>query len=130
MPGDEVKDVLEKIREDLATIKVYQKFLAKDNIEATLNKVASTPDRQQMWRLADGTLSNDQIADKVGVTLRTVQYFVEDAEKAELLTTIKRGYPKRIVELVPAEWKPWKPKKATEQPQPQQAPGNEKTEVA
>jgi hypothetical protein len=130
MSGDEVKKVLEKIREDLAEIKIYQRIAVRSAVETTLNSIASTPDRQQMWRLADGTLSNDQIADMVGVTLRSVQYFVEDAEKNGLVTMVKRGYPKHVVDLIPVNWKPWKPKKAAVQQQPSQKAVNEKTEVA
>jgi hypothetical protein len=121
--------ILRKIQENLDEIKVYQRIGARSAVEAILKNVASSPERQQMWRLADGTLSNDMIADRVGVTLRTVQYFVEDADKNDLLTMAKRGYPKRVVDIIPADWKPWKPKKAAVQPQPPLEPADEKTEA-
>ena len=130
MTEDANTPILRKIQEDLDEIKVYQRIGVRGAVEAKLKSVASSPERQQMWRLADGTLSNDQIADRVDVTLRTVQYFVEDAEKNDLITMAKRGYPKRVVDIIPADWKPWKPKKAAVQPHPSQEPANENTDVA
>ena len=113
MAEGENTSLLRKIQEDLVEIKVYQRIGVRSAVEAILKSVASSPERQQMWRLADGTLSNDQIADRIGVALRTVQYFVEEAEKNDLITMAKRGYPKRVVDIIPADWKPWKPKKIT-----------------
>ena len=120
--------ILRKIQEDLDDIKVLQRIGVRSAVESILKVVASSPERQQMWRLADGTLSNDQIAERVGVTLRTVQYFVEDADKNDLLTMPRRGYPKRVVDIIPADWKPWKPKKAAAESQPAQEPASEKME--
>ncbi len=130
MAEDENTSLLRKIQEDLVEIKVYQRIGVRSAVEAILKSVASSPERQQMWRLADGTLSNDQIADRIGVALRTVQYFVEEAEKNDLITMAKRGYPKRVVDIIPADWKPWKPKKITVLHQPSQEPVNEKKEAA
>jgi len=65
-----------------------------------------------MWRLADGTLSNEEIAGQIGVTLRSVQYFVQEAESEGLIIRKKRGYPKRIEDIIPPEWKSWKRRKA------------------
>jgi biotin operon repressor len=111
MDEDEIflsKNLLKEIDE----IKRYLRFLARESIVTTLVKTATTSDRQQMWRLADGSLSNEQIAEKVGVSLRAVQYFVEEAEGVGLLVIEKRGYPRKIENIIPSEWKPWKPKKS------------------
>jgi len=125
MAQDEIKELLKKIGEDVDAIKRYNRFQARDAMLAVLNKITTTPERQQMWRFADGTHSNEQIASEVGVTVRTVQYFVGDAESLGLLTMEKRGYPKRIEDMFPSEWKPWKPKKEQEEatPQPQEITG-------
>jgi hypothetical protein len=103
---------LKKIADELEAIKVYARFQARDAIITALNKVATTPERQQMWRLFDGNVGNEQIAEQVGVSLRSVQYFAKEAEDAGLVMTEKRGYPKRIEDVIPSEWKAWKPKKA------------------
>lgn len=120
MTKNEKLELLEKISEDISTIKRYTRFQARDAILTVLKNIATTPERQQMWRLADGTLGNEQIASEIGVTMRAVQYFVRDAENAGLLIIEKRGYPKRIEDIFPSEWKPWKPKKVQEEMQPQE----------
>jgi hypothetical protein len=114
---DEMILLLKKIAEDIRSVKAYARFQARDAITVVLSKIATTPDRQQMWRLADGSLSNDQISKQVGVTLRSVQYFVQEAESAGLFVTEKRGYPKRVEDVFPIDWKTWKPKKSEEKPQ-------------
>jgi transposase len=108
MPNDEVNEAL---AEELKEITRYLKVLSANAVMNLINKIATTPERQQMWRLADGSLSNEEIAKQIGVTLRTVQYFVQEAENTGLLVTEKRGYPKRIEDIFPKEWKPWKPSK-------------------
>lgn len=132
MTEDENTPILRQIQENLDEIKLYQRIAVRSAVGNILKGVASSPERQQMWRLADGTLNNDQIAERVGVTLRTVQYFVEDAEKNDLLTKAKRGYPKRVVDIIPADWKPWKSKKTVVPAvqQPSQEPVDEKKEAA
>jgi hypothetical protein len=109
---DEMIRLLKKISEDIAVIKRYARVQASSGISSMLKVVAKTPERQEMWRLADGTHSNEEIANRIGVTLRSVQYFVQEAEDAELIIMERRGYPKRIANLIPPEWKPWKPKVA------------------
>ena len=122
MAKDEMVDLLKKISEDIGVIKRYARFQAMDAISIILGKVATTPERQQMWRLADGTLSNAQIANQIGVKLRTVQYFVQEAQNVGLIIMEKRGYPKRVENIIPPEWKPWKPKrvKVETRPEPEQ----------
>lgn len=129
MNENETIELLKKIGRDVGMIKKYARLQATDAITAVLNRVATTPERQQIWRLADGTLSNEQIANQIGVTLRSVQYFVQDAENSGLFIMEKRGYPKRIEDIIPQEWKPWKPKKnqAGAEPEPRDA-GTETTE--
>jgi hypothetical protein len=114
---DEMISLLKRMADDIKVMKSYARFQARDAIVSVLNKIATTPERQQMWRLFDGTISNDAIAKLIGVTLRSVQYFVQDAESEGLVIAEKRGYPKRIEDVFPTEWKAWKPKKVEEQPQ-------------
>lgn len=110
MSEDEMISLLQKISEDIATMKNFAKLQAMGAISTILCKIASTPERQQMWRLADGNRSNEEIARMVGVALRSVQYFVQEAQDAGLIIMKRRGYPSRIVDVFPSEWKPWKPK--------------------
>ncbi len=110
MAEDEITSLLQKISEDVAAIKNFAKLQAMGAISAILDKVASTAERQQMWRLADGTKSNEEIARMIGVALRSVQYFVQEAQDAGLMITKRRGYPSRIADVFPSRWKTWKPK--------------------
>lgn len=84
--------------------------MARDSYRRDLEKIANTPARQEIWRLCDGNRSNEEIAKSIGITLRAVQYFVQDAEKKGLITMPKRGYPKRTdtFDEIPVEWKPYK----------------------
>lgn len=99
---------------------MYSMLQARTVIVDILREIAKTPDRQQIWRLCDGTRSTEQISNEVGVSVRSVQYFIQDADQAGLLVTEKRGYPKRIENVFPSDWKAWKRKKSLEEPQSQQ----------
>ena len=112
MSKDETLTILKKISEDIAVIKRYARFQALSAMSNVLKVVAKTPERQEMWRMADGTHSNEEIANRIGVTLRGVQYFTQETEDAGLIIMEKRGYPKRVIDMTPPEWKPWKPRRA------------------
>jgi len=96
--------------------------LVRDLYRRDLERVASTPERQEMWRLCDGTLSSKKIANKVGVSVRTVQYFLNEARKAGLIAFLRRGYPKRTddFDVIPPEWKPYKGHQVSKEQPPSQ----------
>lgn len=108
--------LIKQISEDIRAIRNYMRLQARIAILASLRDIAKTPERQQMWRLFEGTKNTEQIAKEIGVSTRSVQYFVQDADDAGLLVTEKRGYPKRVENVIPTEWKPWKPKIQSELP--------------
>lgn len=110
MSQDETLRLLEQIREGVEAIRRDIGFLSKGALSEVLKGIATTSERQQMWRLCDGTRSTEQIAREIGVTLRSVQYFIQEAEDANLVFMEKRAYPKRVKETVPPDWKPWKTK--------------------
>lgn len=103
-------ELLKVISEDTRRMRMDIARLARDSYRKDLDDIANTPARQEMWRLCDGSLSNEEIANKIKVTLRAVQYFVQDAEKKGLIITQRRGYPKRTdsFDEIPVEWKPYK----------------------
>lgn len=115
MSQNEMISLLEKISEDIAIMKNFMRLQAMEAISTTLQKIASTPERQQMWRLADGNRNNEEISKMVGVAMRSVQYFVQEAQDAGLIVMKRRGYPSRMVDVFPSEWKPWKPKSEVKQ---------------
>ena len=110
MSENEMIRLLQKISEDITIAKNYLKMQALEAMPGILRNIATTCERQQMWRLADGSNSNEEIAKRVGVALRSVQYFVQEAQGSGLIIMERRGYPNRIVDIIPSEWKPWKPK--------------------
>jgi len=110
MKTEELADILRRISTNLDAIREHTKRLARSSYREDLEKAASTPQRQEMWRLCDGTLGSEDIAKKIGVSTRTVQYFIEEAEKAGLIKSYRRGYPKRNEDFdeIPSEWKPYR----------------------
>ncbi|MCP8309405.1 MAG: hypothetical protein H3Z53_01220 [archaeon] len=77
---------------------------ARALVRAELSRIATTDERKGMWRLMDGNLSVKEIAEKVKTTPRAVQYFMQDAAKADLIFMERRGYPHRIIDWMPPEW--------------------------
>ncbi len=110
MAQDETVQLLGQIREAVDAIRLDIAFLSRGAILEVLQRVATTPERQHMWRLCDGTRSTEQIGRDIGVTLRSVQYFIQEAQDENLVFMERRAYPKRIKEIIPADWKPWKAK--------------------
>lgn len=110
MASDALIELVKVMAEDMRRMRMDIARMARDSYRQDLEKVANTPARQETWRLCDGTLSNEEIAKKVGVTLRAVQYFVQDAERKGLIISQRRGYPKRTdsFDEIPVEWKPYK----------------------
>ena len=110
MASDALIELVKIMTEDIRRMRMDIARLARDSYRQDLEKIANTPARQEMWRLCDGALNNEEIAKKIGVTLRAVQYFVQDAEKKGLIFSQKRGYPKRTdsFDQIPVEWKPYK----------------------
>jgi len=110
MSEDEMVDLLQRISDDISMMKDFVRLQAMESISTILRRIASTPERQQMWRLADSNRNNEEIARMIGVALRSVQYFVQEAQDAGLIVMKRRGYPSRIVDTFPSEWKPWRQK--------------------
>ncbi len=107
---EQIVEMLKRISEDLHAIRRHTNRLVRDSYRHELERIASTPERQEIWRLCDGTLSTEEIAKRVGISVRTVQYFVQEAEKAGLLVSVRRSYSRRTEDYdeIPSEWKPYK----------------------
>jgi len=110
MTDEQTAELLKKISEDVHAIRLLTTRLVRDSYKKELERIANTPERKEIWRLCDGTLSTKEIAKEVGVSIRTVQYFLQEAEKERLVVFLKRGYPKRTddFDVVPPEWKSYK----------------------
>jgi hypothetical protein len=112
-------ELLNRMSDDLHSIRLLMARLCRDSFAKDLETVASTPERQEMWRLSDGTRNTEEIAKGASASIRSVQYFLQDAEKKGLVQYIKRGYPKRAdyFDEIPSSWKSFK-KPQGQQPQP------------
>ena len=110
MASKQEVDLLYQISNDLQAIRRHTTRLVRDSYRQDLEKVANTPQRQELWRLCDGTINTDELGKRVGISVRTVQYFIQDAEKVGLISSFKRGYPKRTEDFdeIPSDWKPYK----------------------
>ena len=110
MSQDDLIDLVKTMSDDISRMRQDISRLARQTYREDLKTLTHTSVRKEMWRLADGTLSSEEIAKKIGVSVRTVQHFTQIAEKKGLIISLKRGYPRRTdsFDEVPAEWKPYK----------------------
>jgi len=112
MSGDQ-SDLLSKISKDISALRHLKEMELKDLIVREVERVASTPARKKMWFLSDGTLGTMDIAGKVGVNVRSVQRFLQDATKAGLIILDKRGQATRALDWAPLEWSEILPEQET-----------------
>ena len=95
----------EALFEEIQKMRQLLEILARDALKRELEEYATTVQRKKIWALCNGLLSTEEIAKRAGVTRRAVQIFLEELRKVDLVTFVKRGYPRRRFDFVPAEWK-------------------------
>jgi len=94
----------EKIFEELVAIRKMLIILSQDKIvtfnESIKTKYLTTPQRQKMYDLFDGTKTLKEIGDDVGVSSEAVRQFSISLEKVGLIEQIvinaKTKCPKRL----------------------------------
>ena len=99
------EEIIVEVLNELTKIRQLLLILVEDALKKKLEKVATTKERKKMWSLLDGTLSTEEIAKRVNVTVRAVQIFVKELKEMDLVIIEKRGYPKRRFDYVPLDWK-------------------------
>ncbi|GAH51029.1 unnamed protein product [marine sediment metagenome] len=97
------KVIMEEICEEITKIRTLLELIARGNLKEELEKVATTPERKRIWALCNGSLSTQEIAEKIGRTQRAVQQFIKELGKLDLIEAERRGYPKRRFDLVPSD---------------------------
>lgn len=102
--GPDTDTLLRSMNAKLEGIYLLLKVQTRPLVEAEVAKVASTKERRKAWILSDGQRKTEEIARLSGAALRTIQIFVQEAERLELMDTGKRGYPKRRLDVIPATW--------------------------
>lgn len=97
-------DINEQILEELKAIRKLLTIFSQDKLvefqEIIRTKYLTTTQREQMYYLFDGTLSQKEIASKVGVSSEAVRQFVVTLEQAGIIEQVavngRQKNPKRI----------------------------------
>lgn len=96
-------DTNERILEELMTIRKLLTIFAQDKLDefqsSIKSKYLTTPQRQQMYDLFDGTMSLKDIGVAVGTSSEAVRQFAVALEKAGLVEYVidgKTKFPKRV----------------------------------
>ena len=97
--------LLEKVYDELTKVRHLLEIIAKDELQKDLERVVTTKERRMIWTLCDGLTSTDEIAQKIGVSQRTVQLVIKELLEADLVIMEKWGRPKRMFEYVPSAWR-------------------------
>lgn len=95
---------IQALLDELSKIRQLLEILTRKALKEELEKIATTDERKRIWALCNGLRSTEEIAKKVGVTPRTVQRFIKELRKVDLITIEKRGYPKRRFDYIPSNW--------------------------
>ena len=97
-------DINEQILDELKAIRKLLTIFSQDKLvefqEVVRTKYLTTTQREQMYDLFDGTLSQKEIASKVGVSSEAVRQFVVTLEQAGIIEQVvvngRQKNPKRI----------------------------------
>lgn len=97
-------EICEQILEELKAIRKLLTIFSQDKLvefqENIRTTYLTTPQRQQMYELFDGTLSQKEIASKVGISSEGVRQFIVTLEQAGIVEQVvingKQKNAKRI----------------------------------
>ena len=97
-------DINEQILEELKAIRRLLTVFSQDKLAAFQENIRTThlttPQRQQMYELFDGTLSQKEIAAKVGTSSEGVRQLVVSLEQAGIVEQVaingRQKNPKRV----------------------------------
>jgi len=97
-----------KLSEELKELKKITRILTTVNAEAlekAITKYASTDERKKIWVLIDGTKLPKDMVSKIGnIKQRAIENFLDELEKAQLITNPKRKPAEKLIDYVPPEW--------------------------
>ncbi len=98
------EDSIMALYDEVSKIRQLLEMLSRSVLKEELDKAATTEERKRIWTLLNGARRTEEIAQLAGVSQRAVQVFVKDLERADLIITRKRGYPRRRFDYVPSDW--------------------------
>jgi len=101
---DMSKEMLLSIYDEIVKVRQLLEITVKDKLEKELEKILTTKERKMIWALSDGFTDTRTIAQKAGISQRSVQLVVKDLQTCDLIIVRKRGYPKRKFDHVPSKW--------------------------
>lgn len=73
-------------------------------LEIELSKYVTTDERKKAWILIDGNRLPEEIGEKAGMKLRTIQEFLKILVDASLIENPRGKPPKKLLDFVPASW--------------------------
>lgn len=97
---------LMSLYDEIVKIRQLLEISLKDDLLKELEKVLTTKERKVVWTLCDGVTDTKTIAEKTGISVRSVQVTVKELQEADLMVVERRGFPKRRFDYIPFEWKP------------------------
>jgi predicted transcriptional regulator len=101
---DKQTELAEKIYDELLTVRRLLEMLIRNELIKNIESIATTDERRKIYTLMDGFSSTEEIAQKIGVSQRTVQMMVKELAGADLVILEKRGYPRRTFDYIPSGW--------------------------
>ena len=104
MNGMPDEDSIMALYDEVLKIRQLLEMLSRGVLREELEKTATTEQRRRIWTLLNGARRTEEVAHVVGVSQRAVQAFVSDLERADLIMTRRRGYPRRRFDYTPSNW--------------------------
>ena len=90
--------------EELKKITRLLTFAHSDKILLELEKVATTPQRKMIWALLDSKLMSNEIAEKIKISTRAVNIFLDKTEELGLARNPRNKPPYRLIDYIPPDW--------------------------
>jgi DNA-binding MarR family transcriptional regulator len=103
--AQEILTLLREIRDLLVPIaeEYRPKYEQRQTVVRTMYKIISSKQRMRMYELMDGTQSQTDIAEKIGVEPSTVSRFVQVLKKNNLVE-VEEGSVRRPKAKHPLDW--------------------------
>ncbi len=99
-----IENLLLDLKEEVSLIRKYLELQMTDLVIGQLDEIASTPERKMVWILLDESKTTGEIAEEVGISVRTVQQFLKELREFYLVIDKKRGCPQRRIDIIPSGW--------------------------
>jgi len=96
--------IIDPVLEELKRIHKILLLANSEKIEQELSKVATSNERKKIWILINGKLTAKQIANKIGIHVRSVNRFLEICERVGFIENLWGKPPRKKVDYIPSSW--------------------------